>query len=214
MASAYYYGGSSADLGGHAPPAAVAGASLQAQDQVRRRLDQATQKRHELLGTLDVLTDGLYADHERNGLSAAHKAGLDEVDWRVPRLMYCKDPKHNAGVNPAFAYEVQQRKLADSEVIEKQLGREATDNWAQALQVVGQKPPPLEMNRRRPTPFVEAEPDYSAVDDVWARTLELRTLDEAMRGDVSKPLPRPAVHTEEYTNFHEGRYVKDDCPIA
>jgi len=182
--------------------------------QVRYRLDDAMQKRTELLGQIDFLTDGEYQEHEKKTLSLSRQANLDDVDWRVPRLMQCMDPKYLVGVDPAQAEELRRRKLRDGQVLEQQLGREATENWAKALQVVGEKPPPLEYVRPRPTAFIEAQPSYSAVDDVWCRTLELRTLDEALRGDVSKPLPRPAVHNEEYTNFREGRYVRDDCPIA
>lgn len=184
------------------------------QQQVTDRINTAERKRLELLGHLDELTDGYYNENMKNKFSEARKAGLDGVDWRVPRLMYCKDPKHNVGVNPAAAFEVHQRKVADAEVLEQQLAQEACDRWAQALSVVGKSPPPLEMVRGAPVPFAEAVPNYCAHDDVWARTLELRTLDEAMRGDVSMPLPRPAIHTEEYQNFQEGRYIKDDCPIA
>ncbi|CAE7561627.1 unnamed protein product [Symbiodinium sp. CCMP2592] len=35
-------------------------------------------------------------------------------------------------------------------------------------------------------------------------TLELRTIDEALHGDVSKPLPRPVLFPEEYQNFKQG----------
>jgi len=182
--------------------------------QVADRLNCAIDRRTELVHHLDELTDGVYSEGMKKTFSASRKAELDDVDWRVARLMYCKDPKHNAGVDAAHAWEVQQRKMADSQALEDALAHDATDRWAKALAVVGEKPPPVERTVERRIPFVEARPTYNPEDDVWSRTLELRTLDEAMRGDVSKPLPRPAVHTEEYQNFHEGKYVKDDCPIA
>lgn len=182
--------------------------------QVTERLNTAIDKRHELVSHLDELTEGQYSADMKKTFSASRKAGLDDVDWRVPRLMRCKDPKYNGGADGAQAVEVQQRKVVDSQVLEEQLANDATERWTKALQVVGERPPPTERTIERRIPFVEARPNYVAEDDVWSRTLELRTLDEAMRGDVSKPLPRPAVHTEEYQNFHEGKYVKDDCPIA
>uniref|UniRef100_A0A7S2VRG3 Uncharacterized protein n=1 Tax=Zooxanthella nutricula TaxID=1333877 RepID=A0A7S2VRG3_9DINO len=182
--------------------------------QVTERLDQSMQKRHELIGHLDEVTEGEYSEHMKNTFSAARRARLDDVDWRVPRLMYCKDPKHNVGLDPLRAQAVQERKMADGRVLEDQLAAEAHSNWERALEVVDRAPPPEELVRQRPVPFVEAAPNYQAEEDVWARTLELRTLDEAMRGDVSKPMPRPALHNEDYANFHEGKYLKDDCPIA
>lgn len=144
----------------------------------------------------------------------AEAASREVNDWRVQRLMYCKDPQYNTVADPAHAYEIQQRKMADAEVLERQLGYEATQNWAKALSVAGQVPPPLECVQPKAIPFLEVQPNYQAEQDVWSQTLELRTLEEAMRGDLTKPLPRPAVHTEEYANFHEGKYVGDGCPIA
>jgi len=204
----------------HGPPPAMVPAPVAppvpyevVRKQVAERLNSAIDKRRDLVGHLDELTEGAYSEGMKKTFSASRKANLDDVDWRVPRLMYCKDPKHN-GSAEAHAFEVEQRKMADSQVLEEQLAQDATDKWAKALAVVGERPPPEERTVERRIPFVEARPNYNAEDDVWSRTLELRTLDEAMRGDVSKPLPRPAVHTEEYQNFHEGKYVKDDCPIA
>jgi len=182
--------------------------------QLAERLNTAVKKRHQLVGVLDEITHGEYSDHMQNTFAYARKAGLDDVDWRVPRLMYCKDPKYNHGVPSAVAQDVMRRKMADAQVLEQQLASEAYTNWETALAQVDKAPPPLEVVRQRQVSFMEATPNYSTEDDVWARTLELRTLEEAMRGDVSKPLPRPAVHLEEMQNFREGKYLKDDCPIA
>lgn len=150
----------------------------------------------------------------KDTFSAARKAGLDNVDWRVVRLMHCKDSKYNVAVGPQLACEVLQRKQFDGQVLEEQLAAEARTNWERALAVAGQTLPPKEEKCTPALPFVHAVPNYQPENDVWTRTLELRTLDEAMSGDVSQPLPRPAVHTEEYSAFTEGKYVKDDCPIA
>jgi len=184
------------------------------QQQLGQRVQQTMQKRAELISDLDWLTDGEYTEHVKNTFSISRQTNLDGVDWRVPRLLYCKDPKFNDALGPALAFDVQQRKVRDGGSLEKSLAAEATANWAKALEPCGLKPPPLEVYAQDPVAFVEACPNYQADDDVWTRRLELRTLDEAMRGDVSKPLPRPAVHTEDYENFREGKYVKDDCPIA
>lgn len=181
---------------------------------MRDRLNHALVKRHELVGHLDELTEGAYSGHMQDTFSAARRAGLSDVDWRVVRMMHCKDPKYNAGADPHLAGEVQQRKLMDGQVLEHQLAAEAYSNWERALSVAGMQPPPIEVVHEPALPFVHAAPNYAPETDVWTRTLELRTLDEAMSGDVSKPLPRPAVHTEDYSAFSEGKYVKDDCPIA
>ena len=67
---------------------------------------------------------------------------------------------------------------------------------------------------RKPHKFLEVHPCYRKEDDVWERTLNLRILDEAVRGDVSQPMPAPVVFAEDYDNYREGKYVKDDCWIA
>lgn len=186
----------------------------QARQMVRERLNEGMQKRHELIGQLDDLTEGGYTRHLQDAFSSARRAGVDEVDWRVPRYMYCKDPKYNGNVDPRIAYDALQRKAADAQVLETQLGEDALKQWERALAVVGKEPPPLEITKPAAMPFIVAHPTYNPEGDVWTRTLELRTMDEAMLGDVSKPLPRPAVHAEDYSSFREGKYVNDDCPIA
>eukprot|EP00425_Heterocapsa_triquetra_P036375 CAMPEP_0195085476 /NCGR_PEP_ID=MMETSP0448-20130528/25884_1 /TAXON_ID=66468 /ORGANISM="Heterocapsa triquestra, Strain CCMP 448" /LENGTH=251 /DNA_ID=CAMNT_0040118875 /DNA_START=1 /DNA_END=753 /DNA_ORIENTATION=+ len=177
------------------------------QQQLAARLEQTLGKRHELIQDLDRLTDGDYTEHVKNTFSVARQAQVDAVDWRVARLLYCKDPKFNHGLEPAIAFDVQARKAADGEHIEGELAAKAIAEWNEALAPVGMQAPPLEFKSKDPVAFVQACPNYNSDEDVWTRRLELRTLDEAMRGDVSKPLPRPAVHTEEYENFQEGKYV-------
>lgn len=66
----------------------------------------------------------------------------------------------------------------------------------------------------KPVAFTAARPSYRKQDDVWERTLALRLLDEAVRGNVSAPMPAPAVFAEDYENYREGKYVKDDCWLA
>jgi len=134
----------------------------------------------------------------------------------VPRLQYCKDPQYNRQLDPIMAFEVQERKAADSQVLEYELSREANAQWAAALVPVGMAPPPLEkvVKHSQKVSFVEATPNYAREDDVWNRRLDLRTLEEAMRGDVSKPMARPVLFAEDYENYQEGKYVKDDCLIA
>jgi len=193
------------------PPQAGVPYAVAAQ-QVAQRLDTALQRRHGLLRDLDVLTDGEYAREVHKTFSASRKAGLDDVDWRVPRVIYAKDPKFNEGLDPRFAFELQQRKLSDGQLLEQQLAGEADAAW---LRDHGMPFAQSEFHvQREPVPFVEAVPSYKSEMDVWSQKLELRTLDEALRGDVSKPMPRPPVFAEDYQNYREGRYVKDDCPIA
>lgn len=182
---------------------------------VANRLDAAVTRREELLENLSMMTNT-----ERNALpmqadfSLARKAHLDDVDWRVTRLMFCKDPKYNMGLDPALAYEVQQKKATDGAELERQLAAEAYASWAERLQPVSKLPPPEEKVVRAGIPFVQANPSYMVEDDMWGKRLDLRTMDEAMRGDIAKPLPRPVMFSEDHENFRNGKYVKDDCPIS
>merc|ERR1719343_567832 len=78
-----------------------------ARQQVQDRLQAAMQKRGELLEHIQEETNGLYQEHLRTKFSAAGKANVSGIDWRVPRLQYCKDPVHNQQMNPIMAFEVQ-----------------------------------------------------------------------------------------------------------
>jgi len=194
-----------------------------AQMQVAERLDQATNRRAELLQAYQDLSNAegpgfipaaeLAAANEKE-FSLARKAHLHQVDWRVARLMYCKDPKYNAGLDPALAYEVQQKKAVDGDQIEATLAEEAHAAWAEKLSQVGRQWPSEIKVVKGGVPFVEAQPSYNPESDLWGRKLELRTLEEAMHGDVTKPMPRPVLFPEDYHNFKHGKYVKDDCPIS
>eukprot|EP00933_Yihiella_yeosuensis_P036364 TRINITY_DN30122_c0_g2_i1.p1 TRINITY_DN30122_c0_g2~~TRINITY_DN30122_c0_g2_i1.p1 ORF type:complete len:334 (-),score=75.25 TRINITY_DN30122_c0_g2_i1:159-1160(-) len=183
--------------------------------QVADRLDDACVRREELLDDLSLFTN---TDRERLPLegdfSLLRKAHLDKMDWRVAKLMYCKDPKYNMGMDPSMAYEVQQKKAREGAELERQLGQEATAWWTESMQGTGQRPPLEETVVRDGLPFVEVAPTYQAGADLWSRRLDLRTLEEAMNGDLSRPLPRPVLFPEDYDNFKEGKYVKDDCLIA
>eukprot|EP00929_Paragymnodinium_shiwhaense_P025805 TRINITY_DN15525_c0_g1_i1.p1 TRINITY_DN15525_c0_g1~~TRINITY_DN15525_c0_g1_i1.p1 ORF type:complete len:312 (-),score=63.56 TRINITY_DN15525_c0_g1_i1:150-1085(-) len=184
---------------------------------VRQRMIKAGERRAELSESLDILTNGAYAERQKKVFSAAKKAGVDNIDWRVPKLMACKDPAYNAAVPPQVAHEVAARKLQDGTVLENELAYEAYGKWAEKLKEADQKPPPLEVvygAQHTRTPFQQSFPGYDATGEHWHRTLELRPLDQAMNGDVSKPMPAPMIYDEDSDNFREGKYVKDDCPIA
>jgi len=168
-------------------------------------------RRRGLTHDLDKMTNGEYSKHVKNTFSAASKAGLDDIDWRVPHLIYSKDPKFNEGLDPRFAFEVQQRKLTDGKVLEQELSNEAQANWQMSHTIPF---PEAQVWNQPGVAFVEAVPHYRNEEDIWSRRLDLRTLDEAMRGDVSKPMPRPSVYAEDYENYREGKYVKNDCPIS
>mmetsp|Transcript_732 Transcript_732/g.2116 ORF Transcript_732/g.2116 Transcript_732/m.2116 type:complete len:230 (-) Transcript_732:41-730(-) len=194
--------------GGPAPASVPYAVAAQ---QVHERLGMAMQRHNGLLRDLDILTNGEYSHEVRSAFSVAEKASLNDMDWRVPRLIYAKDPKFNQGIDPRFAFEVQQRKATEGKVLEANLSAEAEMKWAREHEV------PFDqaiVTMRNSVPFVEAVPNFKAEDDVWSRKLELRTLGEALDGDVTKPLPRPAVFGEDYQNYRQGKYVKDDCPIA
>jgi len=183
---------------------------------VQDRLASALKKKAELEANIERETNGFYGQQHSAKFSAAQKASLRGIDWRVPRLQYCQDPLYNRQMDPMIAFQVQERKAADSQVLEYELSREANAQWAAALSPLGMAPPPLEkvVKHSSKASFVEATPNYAREDDVWNRRLDLRTLQEATRGDVSKPMARPVLFPEDYANYQEGRYVRDDCPIA
>lgn len=181
---------------------------------VRDMAELAIAKHHALLQDLNGLTENEYARQMGKRFTASKALNMDNIDWRVPRLMLCKDPKYNMGVPPPFVEEVMERKTHDGVVLEEQMSREAYKKSAEELKDSERVPPPLEYVRRKGVPFVHAVPHYDQDDDLWQRRLELRSLDEALRGDVSQPLPRPVLNHEDMDNFRSGKYVKDDCPIA
>merc|ERR1740121_1454237 len=60
---------------------------------------------------------------------------------------------------------------------------------------------PMETIQRPGVPFLQATPSYDAESDVWQRQVELRSLDEALAGDLRQPLPSPAMFHEGHSNF-------------
>ncbi|CAJ1396284.1 unnamed protein product [Effrenium voratum] len=205
------------------PPASQnSGEQLQlARQELTECLDVALEKRRDLIRQMDTLhnrtsmpgNQGLVSAYDQPE-SQATRHHLDEIDWRVARVMYCLDPKYNTVVDPARAYEIQQKKLDDGQAIQKQLCSESIVEWEDRLRPVGLTLPLQERVAGARVPFYEANPSYSEETDVWGRTLGLRTLQEALHGDVSQPMPRPVMFPEEYQNFKQGRYVRDDCPIS
>lgn len=225
------------------PPAMAAMQMEMAANEVGHRWENASARHRELVQDLNMMRCDEYQRGMRKSFTSSFKANLDQVDWRVPRLMYCKDPKWNLDVMrlpPEIAHEVQQKKMIDGRIIEDQMSREAYGKAvsdaekeqaeayrklreeqaknpdAQPVQIspFEHKPPAEEIYKKPGVPFIHAVPYYDRADDLWQRRLELRSMDEAMNGDVSQPLPRPVIFDEEFENFKQGKYVKDDCPIA
>jgi len=108
---------------------------------------------------------------------------------------------------------VQAQRAQEAHALEATLGGEASANWARALAVAGVDHAPPEVFRPTPVAFYEANPTFMASDDVWSRQLSLRPMEDAMKGNLAKPLEPPVVHPEDHMNFQEGKYKKDDCPI-
>eukprot|EP00439_Symbiodinium_sp_Y106_P015428 s9099_g2.t1 len=91
------------------------------QKELHECLDAALMKRKELVQSLDQVTNSqspavgtqVTVSRYDQPMSKAAAHNLDQVDWRVPRLMYCLDPKYNTVLDPAIAFEVQQKKSED-----------------------------------------------------------------------------------------------------
>lgn len=205
-------------------PAAASSADSK---RIRERLSAAEQTNLREKARLNDMTGDSFQQYEAKHFSAATKANLADVDWRVPRVLYDKDPKYNRNLTPLFQQdpmnpqsgwqkynEVQLAKQQESDKLIGDLSQESIAMWTEKLRPSGMVPPPMETVLRPGCPFTQAQPGYRREDDIWERKLELRTLDEAMRGDVTKPMPRPVMFAGDFENFHEGRYLKDDCPIA
>jgi len=279
------------------------GAGGNESQQIIKRLEIAEQTNLQEKAKLAELTGDAFGQYEARHFSAVAKANLQDVDFRVPRVIYDKDPKYNRNLIPLFQQanpgatttltaavgpgskmlpvlnsmgfqrgraiiiepgsaqqeanmvsnfgslvlefplsyahpagsliaqppapvnsdpqqaaqkyaEVQRMKNEESEQLVDQLAQESIAQWTEKLKACGKQPPPLETVLRPGCPFVQVHPGYKRQDDIWERNLELRTLDEAMRGDLTKPMPRPVLFAQDFANFHEGKYLKDDCPIA
>eukprot|EP00746_Dinoflagellata_sp_MGD_P000588 gnl/MRDRNA2_/MRDRNA2_101055_c0_seq1.p1 gnl/MRDRNA2_/MRDRNA2_101055_c0~~gnl/MRDRNA2_/MRDRNA2_101055_c0_seq1.p1 ORF type:complete len:206 (-),score=59.18 gnl/MRDRNA2_/MRDRNA2_101055_c0_seq1:77-694(-) len=141
-------------------------------------------------------------------------AGPDErrdIDWRVPQVAFCKDPKWDS----RLPIELNEQRYEEGDKLEADLAALALERSRIELEPLGKEPPPEETILAPGAPYLNVHPNYKKEEDVWERKLSLRTLDEAMRGeDLSKAMPRPVVFAEDYENYREGRYVKDDCPVA
>jgi len=197
------------------PPGAIT--YKEVADKVRTRLDLAQKLHHQLVEDVNFHTNGEFERDEQKTYSAASRANVDGIDWRVPRLIYCKDPKfNNAAIDPAFAFDVQQRKMKDADVLERQLGDQAAQTWNQTWNQTqgGIEFVQAQVYAKPKVPFVEAHPNYCVQDDKWDIKLDLRSFDEAMRDDLHKPMPRPSLFAEDHENFVEGKYIKNDCPIT
>jgi len=238
--------------GGFAGPRAATDAD---HNEVRARLQQAQQTNLTQKAELNQMTGYQYEQYEASQFSAAARANLSEVDWRVPRLMYCKDPKYNqsllqleedAKLGRLSADEAMKRyqqaqmaKHFEGNALEWQLATQAynrplkervmlmdtkdevPEEAQQAFRMMRRQTDlnamqglPQEVTLRPGCPFIEVHPEYRREEDIWERKLELRSLDEAMQGDLTKPMPRPVLFAQDFENFQEGRYLKDDCPIA
>ena len=161
---------------------------------------------------LNTVTHGGYVEKNRD--YACRKNHIEYTDWRVPRLVYCKDPKWNAEADPRFAQEVLMEKERTAQDLESRFAKEAYDGWARALESSGRVPPPAEVIKKPGASFTEVNPAYRREDDVWERQVHLRALKEAMEGDISHELPRPVIFPDSYENCKGGKYIKDDCLIA
>lgn len=188
---------------------------------VNQRMHQDLATHHALVDDLNAMTSNEYLRQMRKRFTLATKESVQDVDWRVPRMMVCKDPRYNNCIPFPFAQEAMERKQHDGQVLQDQFAREAYAKskkemveMKSEIDGVPCEPPPIEAVRKKHVPFIHAVPNYERDDDLWQRRLELRSMDEAMRGDVSQPLPRPVLFAEDMDNFRAGKYVKDDCPIA
>lgn len=149
---------------------------------------------------------------------AGRKAGLHDVDWRVPRLMYCKDPRFNhirqdpqvLQLNPKHYEHIHKSRQQDCYVLEQLLGDEAAARNAAKYDGIEV---PEETQGSKKVAFLEVNPHYVRQDGLWDTQLKLKGMDDAMRGDVRTPLPRPVLFPEDYDNFQMGRFVPHNgCP--
>merc|ERR1719265_2443872 len=180
-------------------------------DVVIDRFATADVKHDQLRANLDANSNGMFSKKEyKRGLMAAGQPGLDDVDWRVPRLMHCKDPKYNilALSQGPYAEGIQEAKAAQGRVLEDQLAAEAFQKSLMEFENSGgRKPPPEETIVKPGVEFYKAVPQYHYEDDLWQRRLELKSLQDAMEGDIRVSMPRPVVLSQDYDNFREGKYV-------
>lgn len=176
------------------------------------RIVKAATTNSTLENQLNGITGDAWKQYAAKHFSALSKAELADVDWRVPRVSYCKEPKYNDELPGNARRLISQAKAKDGEMLEQLLGQEAIRQWAEAHPKSPM--PPEEMVLKPGVPFNAVHPGYRRWDDMWERELTLRNLGEAMKGDLNRPMPKPVLFGEDYQNFHSGKYLKDECPIA
>uniref|UniRef100_A0A7S0ZXU9 Uncharacterized protein n=1 Tax=Noctiluca scintillans TaxID=2966 RepID=A0A7S0ZXU9_NOCSC len=175
---------------------------------MQRQLHQEGLSYHTIRGNLDAVAYAGLQDRSRN--FASHPVYLDDVDWRVPKLVTCKDPAYNgAGDVRGLG-----NKEAEGQRIEGALAQEAFEQSAIALRKSQRFPPKPEIIPKPGVPFLEAHPNYRPEDDLFQTRLLVRSLDEAMTGDPLEPMPWPIIFPEDIANYRSGKKVKDDCPMA
>eukprot|EP00747_Dinoflagellata_sp_TGD_P163474 gnl/TRDRNA2_/TRDRNA2_182165_c0_seq1.p1 gnl/TRDRNA2_/TRDRNA2_182165_c0~~gnl/TRDRNA2_/TRDRNA2_182165_c0_seq1.p1 ORF type:complete len:189 (-),score=57.28 gnl/TRDRNA2_/TRDRNA2_182165_c0_seq1:225-791(-) len=171
-------------------------------------LQEAYRKHQKLLKACADMPGGYV---KRDPGSCLDQYSMTEIDWRVPQLMLCKDPNPKWNSRSSKDPQMLKWKQEEGKRLEEELGNEAKEEQKAVLNGM-EAPKPIK--HVMGVPFLEAQPNYKREDDIWERKLSLRTLDEALRGNVFEPLPRPVIFAEDYENYREGRYVKDDCPVA
>merc|ERR1719408_293456 len=62
---------------------------------VNQRMHQDLARHHALVDDLNAMTGNEYLRQMRKRFTLATKESVQDVDWRVPRLMVCKDPRYN-----------------------------------------------------------------------------------------------------------------------
>lgn len=142
-----------------------------------------------------------------------YPAYIDEIDWRVPKVMYYKEPSKNFNIDPRVALDVQQKRLVEGDKLEKQLSVTAWEQAIAELAEVGLKPPAPEKVAEIRIPFQDVHSLYEACDDAWERRVQLRSLRDAMSGDASQPLVKPVVFDEDDKYYVPGHFVQDNSWI-
>lgn len=178
------------------------------------RFDRAARTNKTLEDQLNGMTGDHWKQHHAKQFSALTKASLDDVDWRVPRVNYCLDSKYNDELPVNLRKAVGQAKAKDGAILEHHLGADAIRKWKEEHPHPDTPMPPMETVIKPGSPFLAVHPGYRRWDDMWEREFTLRNLGEAMKGDLNTPMPRPVLFGEDYQNFHQGKYLKDECPIA
>merc|ERR1719440_2057093 len=71
-----------------------------------------------LEGRLNGITGDAWKQYTAKQFSALTKAGLEDVDWRVPRVNYCKDSKYNEELPPKARQAIGEAKAKDGKILE------------------------------------------------------------------------------------------------